>query len=61
MTDFYLYVDPGSGSYLIQIIIAAVVGAGFYVKTFWHRITSFFGRKKRDSIEDNDLHKPDQA
>lgn len=58
MKNFFLYIDPGSGSYLIQVIIAVVVGAGFYVKAFWHKIRSIFGRKKQDSIEDTDLHNP---
>ena len=41
----FLYVDPGSGSYLLQMIIAAVLGALFYFKTAWWKIKSFFTRK----------------
>ena len=37
-----LYLDPGSGSYLIQVIIAAVLGVIFYFKTGWNWIKSFF-------------------
>lgn len=45
-----LYVDPGSGSYLIQMIIAAVLGGLFYFKNLWWKIKSFFtGKKKQDS------------
>ena len=40
-----LYVDPGSGSYLLQMIIAAVLGALFYFKTAWWKIKAFFTRK----------------
>lgn len=47
-----LYVDPGSGSYLIQIIIATVLGALFYIKAFWYRIKSFFSKKKPGDIKD---------
>lgn len=49
-----LYVDPGSGSYLIQAIIAAILGALFYFKTIWWKIKSFFHRPKKDDLSKND-------
>jgi len=49
MQHILLYIDPGSGSYLIQMIIAGILGVAFFfknivftVKHFFHRI---FGRK----------------
>jgi hypothetical protein len=30
-----LYIDPGSGSYLVQVIIAAVLGVAFYFRNLW--------------------------
>lgn len=48
MINHLLYIDPGSGSYLLQAIIAAVLGAGFWIKMSWHRIKAFFGGKKTD-------------
>lgn len=45
-----LYIDPGSGSYLVQVIIAAVLGALFYFKNLWWQIKSFFtGSKKKET------------
>lgn len=44
MYTFFLYVDPGSGSYLIQAIIAAVLGFLFYFKSIWYRIKAFFSK-----------------
>ena len=41
-----LYIDPGSGSYIIQAIVAAAVGAGFFLKTSWWRIKAFFSKKQ---------------
>ena len=41
-----LYIDPGSGSYLVQMIIAAVLGGMFYIKTIWKRIKLFFLKNK---------------
>ena len=48
LTSIFLYVDPGSGSYLVQMIIAGVLGALFYFKTAWWKIKSFFTRKNKD-------------
>ncbi len=47
-----LYIDPGSGSYLVQMLIAAVLGGLFYIKTIWKRIKLFFSRNK--DAPDND-------
>lgn len=51
MMHHLLYIDPGSGSYLIQAIVAAVLGIAFFFKNimltvrhFFHR---FFRRKPR--------------
>jgi hypothetical protein len=38
----YAYIDPGTGSYVIQILIAAFVSISFAVKIFWKRIKAFF-------------------
>jgi len=38
----YAYLDPGSGSYLFQIIIAALLSVSFLLKAFWQRIKLFF-------------------
>jgi hypothetical protein len=37
------YVDPGTGSYVLQIVIAGLVAGLFAVKTFWLQIVAFFG------------------
>ncbi|MEJ8818271.1 hypothetical protein [Lacibacter sp. H407] len=47
-----LYLDPGSGSYLIQVIIAAVLGVIFYFKTGWNWIKSFFSKPKPETEEE---------
>ena len=53
MSDFLLYIEPGSGSYLLQVVIAAVLGAAFWIKMSWWRIKSFFTGKKMEKP-----HKP---
>jgi hypothetical protein len=38
----YAYIDPGTGSYVIQIVIAFLVTTLFLIKSFWIRIKVFF-------------------
>jgi len=38
----HAYIDPGTGSYILQLIIAGLVGALYAVKLFWARIKLFF-------------------
>jgi len=42
----YSYIDPGTGSYLVQIILAGFVGASLGIKIFWTRIKAFFTKKQ---------------
>lgn len=37
------YIDPGSGSILIQVILASCIGG---IAVFWGKIKSLFTRKK---------------
>ena len=38
------YLDPGTGSMLLQLLIGAVVAAMFTVKLYWYRLKAFLGR-----------------
>jgi len=50
------YLDPGSGSYLLQLLVAAVLGAALAVRIYWGRIKTIFQRKDPDKPTD----KPDE-
>jgi hypothetical protein len=55
MLNHLLYIDPGSGSYIIQVIVAALLGAAFWIKMSWQRVKAFFmGRKFRKDVEANE-------
>ena len=43
------YLDPGSGSYLLQLLIASLLGGAFLLRTFWSRILGFFKRGDEQS------------
>jgi hypothetical protein len=38
------YLDPGSGSFLLQLLLATLLGALFLLRSSWSRIRSFFGK-----------------
>jgi hypothetical protein len=40
------YLDPGSGSMMVQVILGGLAGLAVLIKMFWRRI---IGRFKRDS------------
>jgi len=44
MQTVLLYIDPGSGSYFIQAIIAAILGVAFFFKNIVFAIKHFFYR-----------------
>lgn len=45
VTDASAYLDPGTGSFIFQTILAVLVGASFAIKSYWQRIKSLFSRK----------------
>ena len=55
VTPAYAYLDPSTGSIIIQSAIAAIAGAYFVIKTYWYRIKDYFSRKNTN--EPNDLNK----
>lgn len=48
------YVDPGTGSYFLQILIAGILGAAFALKLYWRRIKGFLtgSRSGRNKTEE---------
>jgi hypothetical protein len=38
----HAYLDPGSGSYMLQILLGTLVAGFFAIKQYWHRLKHFF-------------------
>ncbi len=38
------YLDPGTGSFVLQLLIAGFLGLVLAIKIFWNRIVTFFRR-----------------
>jgi len=47
-TSALAYVDPGSGSLMVQVIIAGFVGVLFYFRNVISSLAKIFHRKKDD-------------
>jgi hypothetical protein len=55
-TAAHAYLDPGTGSYILQLVIAGLLGSLFLVKSMWSQIEAFFVRlfSKKCKEENND-------
>ena len=59
-----LYLDPGSGSFLIQLLIAGLAGAGIAIAISWAKIKRLFKKNKpvdsqSDINKDEDDEQPE--
>jgi hypothetical protein len=47
----HAYLDPGTGSYVVQLLIGGLLGGLFALGVFWRRVVAFFKRllKRGDS------------
>jgi hypothetical protein len=53
-TQVYAYQDLGSGSYFIQIILAALFGGGFFLKQYWKKVKTFLAKRFRQKTDPHD-------
>ncbi|HLB66078.1 MAG TPA: hypothetical protein VJJ78_00570 [Candidatus Saccharimonadales bacterium] len=49
--NLFAYLDPGSGSLILQVIIGFVLGAGVLIKTYWSKIKGLFSKNKKSKPE----------
>ncbi len=43
----YAYLDPTSGSMILQVVLGGIAGAVVAIRMYWHRILGFFGVRKQ--------------
>ena len=48
----YAYLDPGTGSIIIQSVIAAIAAAAMVIKVYWYRIKTFFSRASQEVTDE---------
>lgn len=47
------YLDPGTGSMMLQVILGGIAAVGVALKLFWYRIIAFLGFGKKAPGEDD--------
>jgi hypothetical protein len=59
--DAQAYIDPGTGSMVIQSLIAVIAGGLFAIKTYWHKLKMFFSQKQVTSpkVEKDQTKEPE--
>ena len=48
----YAYIDPGTGSLIIQGVIGAIAAVGVTLKIYWHKIKVFSAGNSKKNMED---------
>lgn len=47
-----MYLDPGTGSFIIQMLLAGLLGIAVAVRIYWKKIIAFFKKNKKGTIQD---------
>ena len=55
----FAYIDPGTGSYIIQVVLAVFFSAIVAIRVFWNKIKGFF--KARFARNNPDRTSPEQT
>ena len=48
------YLDPGSGSFILQLLLATLLGLGFIIKAYWGKLVRLFKRNTDETQEPDD-------
>lgn len=50
--DAVAYLDPGTGSMLLQVILGGIAAIGVAIKLYWHKLRAALGMAKKAEPED---------
>lgn len=50
--DVLAYLDPGTGSMLLQVVLGGIAAVGVAIKLYWHKLRAAFGMAKKADPED---------
>ena len=48
----FAYLDPGTGSMMLQVILGGIAAVGVALKLFWHKIRLALGFSRKAATED---------
>jgi len=55
MNDTEAYLDPGTGSMLLQVILGGVAAVGVAIKLYWHKLRVMLGVGRKEEPEDDSV------
>jgi hypothetical protein len=47
----YAYLDPGTGSMILQVLLGGIAGLALVGRLYWHKLLVFFGARKDAEAE----------
>ena len=50
----HAYLDPGSGSMLLQLVLGGLAGLAVIAKLYWHRLLGLFGRHSQQEESESE-------
>lgn len=53
-TTAHAYIDPNSGSLMLQAILGGIAGLALVVRLYWRKLMGFFGLRKSDRVKNPD-------
>lgn len=54
----WIYLGPGSGSFILQVLLAALLGGAYAIKVYWKKIKGLFTRSS--SQEEKEIIETDR-
>lgn len=55
INDAAAYLDPGTGSMLLQVVLGGIAAIGVAIKLYWHKVRVFLGAGKKEDREDESI------
>jgi hypothetical protein len=59
--DVFAYLDPGSGSMILQMLAGGLAAVAVTAKLYWSRILKFLRIKKDDEVAESKAQQTDSA
>ena len=53
ISSAHAYLDPGTGSIILQGIIGALAAGAVFAKIYWYKLLTLLGIKKKADSDDN--------
>ena len=54
-SDALAYLDPGTGSMLLHVILGGIAAIGVAIKLYWHKLRAALGMSKKADPEDESV------